>query len=75
VLPSKYLMQKQEDVIVQEAGGYTKLDDGCGFEVDWKHKIEEELELKPAAYWEQRGGVRRSRCLVTPSGYSPVRSV
>ena len=56
VLPSKYLMQKKEDVIVQEAGGYTKLDDGCGFEVDWKRKIQEELELKPAAYWEQRGG-------------------
>jgi hypothetical protein len=55
-LPSKYLMQKQEQVVVEEAGGYTKLDDGCGFEVDWKRKTKEELELKPSAYWEQRGG-------------------
>ena len=46
VLPSKYLMQKQEQMIVEEAGGYTKLDDGCGFEVDWQRKIKEELELK-----------------------------
>jgi hypothetical protein len=34
VLPSKYLVQKQEQVVVEEVGGYTKLDDGCGFEVD-----------------------------------------
>ena len=69
VLPSKYLLQKQEDVIVAEAGGYTKLDDGCGFEVDWRRKIKEELELKPAAYWAERG-VRRCRCLATLSVYS-----
>ena len=56
VLPSKYLLQKQEDVIVEEAGGYTKLDDGCGFEIDWRRKIREELELKPASYWAERGG-------------------
>ena len=56
VLPSKYLMQKQEQVIVEEAGGYTKLDDGCGFEVDWERKIKEELELKGRAYWDERGG-------------------
>jgi hypothetical protein len=56
VLPSKYLMQKQEQVIVEEAGGYTKLDDGCGFEVNWERKIKEELELKGKAYWDERGG-------------------
>jgi hypothetical protein len=56
VLPSKYLMQQQEQKIVEECGGYSKLDDGHGFEVDWERKIVEEIDLKDKAFWDARGG-------------------
>jgi hypothetical protein len=56
VLPSKYLIQQQEQKIVEECGGYSKLDDGHGFEVDWKRKIVEEIELKDKAFWDAQDG-------------------
>ena len=55
VLPSKYKIKKQEEVIVNNQGGYTKVKHGDGFTVDWIARVREEIELKPAEFWEKRG--------------------
>ena len=55
VLPSKYKIKKQEEVIVEHQGGYTKVKHGDGFVVDWMARVKEEIEMKPPEFWEKRG--------------------
>ena len=55
VLPSKYKIKKQEEIIVNNQGGYTKVKHGDGFTVDWIARVREEIELKSAEFWEKRG--------------------
>ena len=54
VLPSKYKIKKQEEIIVEDQGGYTKTKHGDGFTVDWIARVREEIELKSAEFWEKR---------------------
>jgi hypothetical protein len=56
VLPSKYMIKTQEEIIVENQGGYTKATHGDGFTVDWIARVKEEIELKPASSG-RRGGV------------------
>ena len=55
VLPSKYKIKKQEEIIVENQGGYTKIKHGDGFTVDWVARVREEIELQSAEFWEKRG--------------------
>jgi hypothetical protein len=67
VLPSKYKIKKQEEIIVEDQGGYTKTKHGDGFTVDWIARVREEIELKSAEFWEKRG-CELHRCSAMHSG-------
>ena len=67
LLPSKYKIKKQEEIIVEDQGGYTKTKHGDGFTVDWIARVKEEIESSSRRSSGRRGGVS-CRCSAMHSG-------